>query len=401
MRKHFAFVSMPAYGHVNPSLALVEELVRRGHRVSYATGSDMVPAVRAAGAEPVPVPMEQPSAPAGDGALTPEAMAPMMEKFLEDTRETLPKLAEHFADEHVDAVCADSATPAGRVFAKKLGVPNISLVPTHAGNEEFSMRAEFLKRAPEDFDQNHPVLRDFTERMSELAVQQGVELDSESMMAEPAGALNLVFIPREFQFHADSFDERFAFLGPLLGGRAEREQWQPRRSDRPLLFVSLGTIFHGHLEFYRTCIEAFADTGWQVAMSIGNRVGPEELGEIPENFEVRARFPQTAVLRHADVFLSHAGMNSTMESLSYGVPLITAPRMVEQEMNAERVRELNLGGQLVEGELTDAARLRERIEEVAADGEITKAVGEMAETISGYGGARAGVDAIEAYLGAD
>ncbi|MDQ1624321.1 MAG: hypothetical protein QOH19_2739 [Actinomycetota bacterium] len=53
-----------------------------------------------------------------------------------------------------------------------------------------------------------------------------------------------------------------------------------------------------------------------------------------------------SVLRHADVFLSHAGMNSTMEALCFGVPLVTFPLRPEQEATARRVEELGLGRRL-------------------------------------------------------
>ena len=71
-----------------------------------------------------------------------------------------------------------------------------------------------------------------------------------------------------------------------------------------------------------------------------------DLGAVPANVDVRAWFPQPAVLRHAAAFVSHAGMGSTMEALYYGVPLVCVPQMVEQEVNAARVAELGLGVRL-------------------------------------------------------
>ncbi|MCR6814598.1 glycosyl transferase [Bacillus thuringiensis] len=43
----------------------------------------------------------------------------------------------------------------------------------------------------------------------------------------------------------------------------------------------------------------------------------EQLGDIPDNFIVGNYLPQLDILRQADVFISHCGMNSTSESL-YG-----------------------------------------------------------------------------------
>ncbi|HZA18261.1 MAG TPA: hypothetical protein VE645_15470 [Pseudonocardiaceae bacterium] len=72
-------------------------------------------------------------------------------------------------------------------------------------------------------------------------------------------ALNLVLLRREFQPAGGSFDARFRFLGPMLDDREQREPWSPPHPELPVLFISLGSIFTDHPEFYRTCLEAFGD----------------------------------------------------------------------------------------------------------------------------------------------
>jgi UDP:flavonoid glycosyltransferase YjiC (YdhE family) len=89
-----------------------------------------------------------------------------------------------------------------------------------------------------------------------------------------------VFIPREFQPAGDSFDERFCFLSPLLGHREQREPWSPLDPAAPLLYISLGTIFTDRPDFYRTCLEAFGDGTWQIAMTVGE-MDPALLGPVP------------------------------------------------------------------------------------------------------------------------
>ena len=48
--KHIAFVLEHAYGHLMPTLGIAMELIRRGHRVSYATTADFAPIVTRIGA---------------------------------------------------------------------------------------------------------------------------------------------------------------------------------------------------------------------------------------------------------------------------------------------------------------------------------------------------------------
>ena len=393
MPQHFAFVNVPASGHINPTVPLVEELVARGHRVSYATGASRVEQVRAAGAEPVELPTEMPQHPPGSGfEFTPERMAEMQEHFLSDARATMPVLLEHFRADPPDVVCHGTAAFTGAMLAELLEVPEVALVPHFAGNEQFNLWQSLM---PADFDPDHPELLAQREKMQAFARELGVTSDPQPMGGVPA-PLNLVFLPEQFQLRPETFDDRFAFLGPSLGSRGD-QTYEPADPERPLLFISLGTVFNDRPEFYRACFEAFAGSRWQVAMSISDRVDPADLGTPPENFDVRASFPQPAVLARASVFLSHTGMNSTMESLHAGVPLVAVPQMPEQEANAHRAEELGLARRLVADQVT-AEQLRSTVDAVAGDEQVRARSAEMSRAVRACGGAAAGADALEKHL---
>jgi MGT family glycosyltransferase len=211
-----------------------------------------------------------------------------------------------------------------------------------------------------------------------------------------AEALNLVFLPRRFQYAGDSFDDRFVFVGPSVDGREGADGWQPPAPGTRLLFISLGTAMNNRPEFFRLCLEAFGGTGWQVVMAIGDQVDRAGLGPIPANFEVRPYFPQPAVLGRATAFLTHSGMNSTMESLVAEVPMVSVPQMGEQAANGRRVEELGLGRRLPEEPTADV--LRETVDAVADDPSIRANLADMAKVIGEAGGAPAAADALERLL---
>ncbi|MEV4645795.1 macrolide family glycosyltransferase [Saccharopolyspora sp. NPDC049357] len=395
MKKHFLFTSVPAFGHVNPTLALVTELLDRGHRVTYAVGADAIEPVRATGAEVIELPTKIPELGGRGQHFTPERMRTMAEFFVDDVRTCLPVLLEHFGDAPPDAVCSDGMTAYGRMLAEKLGIPAIALVPNFAGNEKFDLRTAVMAEHAQAAGFPPPdALLQIQTALSELGAEFGVE--APSFLGGAPAALNLVFLPEEFQLQHETFDERFRFIGPLLGDRAD-EPYSPADPQRPLLFISLGTAFNERPEFYRLCIEAFADSPWQVAMSVGSRIDLAELGEVPPTFDVRRSFPQPAVLRHAKAFVSHAGMNSTMESLHAGVPLIAVPQMPEQSANAARGEELGLGAAL-DSDTVTAAELRDTVDRVAADPDVRANLARMREVVRSSGGAAAGADAIEAFV---
>ncbi|CAM02873.1 MGT family glycosyltransferase [Saccharopolyspora erythraea NRRL 2338] len=391
MTKHFAFVSLPAAGHINPTIPLVEELVRRGHRVTYAGARQSLAGAEKAGAEILDVPFRMPDVPPMTDRLDGAEIRLMMQLMLDNTRTSLPLLLERFAADTPDAVCYDMMTVMGRMAARKHEVPAVKLMPSFASNETFSLRERMTPTA--GFDPAH--VAEFVRQLQELGEEFGVSAGTGFDEHDIAG-LNLSFLPRRFQLEGDSFDERFRFLGPMFGQR-EVEQWEPRDPGAPLLYISLGTAFNKRPDFYRMCFEAFGGSGWQVALSVGAGTDVSELGQAPANFEVRESFPQLAVLRQASVFLSHTGMNSTMESLYYGVPLVAVPQMPEQALNAARVEELGLGRRLVTDEVT-AEQLRAAVEQVSGDEDVRANLADMQRTLRECGGARAGADALESYL---
>ena len=95
-------------------------------------------------------------------------------------------------------------------------------------------------------------------------------------------------------------------------------------------YISLGTIFNNEPSFFKQCFEAFGESNYQVVLSRGKYVDAATLSPIPDNFLVSPYVPQLDILSRARVFVTHAGMNSTMESLYYGVLMVAVPQMQEQ-----------------------------------------------------------------------
>ncbi len=403
---HFGFLSFPGHGHVNPTLPLVEELVRRGHRVSYAVQQQFAAAVECAGATVIPLPGTGIPAMSGfdlgSGGMA-ERLGGMAERLggmVEDALAAYTPVVEAWTADPVAAVCFDKMVMTAPMVVEKLGVPGIALNPTYAGNDEFEPRREMFRQLPVDQRSREAAasmqsaMESLRGTLAEFAERHGVT-PPRPLEATPA-ELNLVFIPRRLQPLSDTFDDSFVFVGPDLGARADVD-WRPRLADRPLLFISLGTAFNDQPEFFRTCLAAFGSGPWQVAMAIGEAVTVDDLGPLPANFEVRPYFPQPAVLRHAEVFVSHAGMNSALESLYSGVPLVAVPQMPEQAMNAYQVDDLGLGRALDPATVT-AKVLRDAVTEVAADRTMRARVAAFRGELKAAGGATAAADAIEAHL---
>ncbi|MGI5352691.1 macrolide family glycosyltransferase [Streptomyces sp. CA-250714] len=389
--KCLLFVALAGSGHVNPTLPLVEELVRRGHRVEYATGAEHAAAVTGAGARWLELPALEPFTP--PSYIGPEVMGAWLRHYFAAMTKTYPVLRDRCtAAEPPDAVCFDTTNWPARVVAEDLGIPAVRLVPHFASNEKFSLDDHLAGALGAD----HPAMEALTADRERFSRTYGVSADRADPLTEPATELNLVFVPRAFQPYGDTFDARHHFVGPSMGARERTEQWQPRDPEAPLVYISLGSVATGSPDFYRRCVDAFADSPWQVAMTVGD-TDPAALGPLPPTVEARRSFPQLAVLRQASAFVSHAGMNSVLESLHFGVGLVTLPHTPEQSLNADRVVDLRLGTRLDRETVTPSALL-EAVDHVAVDPETRAGLRTMRDTLRTAGGAPRAATLIESHL---
>jgi MGT family glycosyltransferase len=168
-----------------------------------------------------------------------------------------------------------------------------------------------------------------------------------------------------------------------------------------VVYISLGTIHSTHTAFFRTCFEAFASHRGRFILSAGKQANIRELGPIPANFIVRPSVPQLEVLQRADIFITHAGMNSVHEGLYYGVPLVLIPHQFEQLFNARCVVARG-AGHIIDDHLRrkplTAAMLRQALEKVLAEPHYREAAKEVQRALRATGGYQQAANEIQAYL---
>jgi hypothetical protein len=223
-----------------------------------------------------------------DGTAWPEDTGEAMQVFLDESIAVLPKLLE---SDRPDAVLYDIGGFAGRVAAHYWGVPAIQLSPTYI--------------AWEGYEQD---MAEFTD----------------ALKVSPSGV-------------------RYVFAGPCIG-EARTAGWTPGPGDdRPLVYVSFGTAYTDLAELYQR-IAGELSNDYRLVFATG-KIDPADV-------EAARTQPQLDVLAHADVFITHAGMGGTVESLWFGVPTVAVPQAVDQFTNAAQLEAIGAGVQL--GEAADA-----------------------------------------------
>lgn len=383
---HVAFMAVPAHGHVNPSLALVAELVGRGHRVTFAIDDEFAAQVRKAGAEVVPYESTF-SAAVEKLANEPDDLASAQRMFHDEMVAVTPQVEAAYAGDRPDVIVYDIGAWHAPILAAKWHVPAIQLSPTFVAYD--GMAEDFgidLTAEPT------PAMAALIAEFDEFAAAQGVDLTRDEVIYLPKRCV--VTIPRSWQLKGEKVADHYTFVGPSIDTRAG--EWTAP-DDRPVLLVSLGSAYNDRLDFYRECVRAFTGLDWHVLLSVGKSVDPAELGEVPSNFEVVQWVPQVSVLAEASAFVTHAGMGSTMEGLYFGVPMVAVPQAVDQFMNGARLAELGLGAHVPMEEAT-ADRLREAVLHVTSDPDITARVKAVRDEVRAAGGAAKAADVVESSL---
>lgn len=357
--KKIVFFNIPAHGHTNPTLGVVRELVARGHQVWYYSYESLRQPIEAAGAIFVSCDDAdaQQKLTEKDGARLGKDLA-LSTRVLVDTTLALEGSACRMLEAlRPDCIVADSMALWGKLLARKLQIPLVSSTTTFAFNQA---SAQTINQSGGDMLRlllSMPAINKQLRRLRQRGYPVKSVLD---IIGNDNETDTVVYTSPEFQPCADTFSEKYAFVGPSI--RPVEEPVEKQREK--LVYISMGTVDNDKMTLYRNCVEALKDQPYQVILSVGGQVDVAELGPLPPHILACPRVDQIAVLQQADVFLTHCGMNSVSESLYFGVPLVMLPGTPEQGAVAARAEQLGAGLRLEETTPAGiAAALRRVLEE--------------------------------------
>lgn len=356
-------VITPAEGHVNPSLGLITELVKLGEDVVYVCVEEYRSRIEQTGAKVMTYPFAE-DAFSHEPTLKPLAYRHPYQFLHMVTCGIIPRmipevlrLIEH---ETFDYLIYDSLMGwGGQILAEKLGIPYVCTIASFASVEPASLDDG------EDIN-TRELYEAIMNKAKEIATTYKVSLPAvEEMMAHNA-QLNIVYTSRYFQPRAEELQDRFLFTGSSIIPREDAPEFPfhlLRERHTKTVYISMGTILNKNLEFYKLCFDALKDQAVNVVLSSGKYTDITSIEEmIPENFIVKPYVAQIEILQHADVFVTHAGMNSVSEALYFDVPLVMIPMTSDQPFVAGRVKELGAGIVLDQHHL-NAIQLQEAIME--------------------------------------
>ena len=266
-----------------------------------------------------------------------------------------------------DALVCDEADLGAMVAADALGIPRATVLVLAAGS---FARDELLE-----------------EPLNALRAAYGLP------PARPSEQLarGLVLSPFPPAFR----DPRFP---PPTGTRGVRVVEPASRAarERPLVYVTLGTIFNIESgDLFERVLAGVSSLDVDVLATVGPQLDPRELGPRPANVRVERFVPQADALREAAAVVCHGGSGSVLGALTFGLPIVAIPLGADQPWNGDRIDDLGLGI-VLDPVAATAGDVRDALARVLSEPRFAEAVAPLARECAALAPPAEALAAIEA-----
>jgi len=408
---HFGVLSYKSTGHLNPLIALSRKLIDRGHRVTFFQKPEVEAQILQHGLEFVPIgPCRSSSA--EDGRTSDQrglsgivALRFGIGRIVDDMEMFLQEGPTALAHAEVDTLILDEIVLSGPTLAEMLRLPYFVIstsVPHHFGwsaPRRISPRATFFGRLQNAllhvsiFRMRGPVRR----RLDRIRRLTGLGPIRASEKEFPALA-HITQLPECVDFPR-STPRNFYYTGPFLDAASRPMMEFPweRLDGRPVVYASLGTTRKSDLAIFRLAAEACDRLNLQLVISLGGRRNPETLVGLPGNPVVVREAPQLELIKRADVVITHGGLNTALETLMEGKPMIAIPSFFDQPAVAARLERLGVA-EVLRADKVSAEQIRVALAKVFSDPIYRGSAKEMQARIISARGLERAADVIEELL---
>ncbi len=419
------FMPESAYGPTNQCIGIGKVLLDRGHRVVFAAEASWAGRLEPLGfvedlvdlAPPPP-----PDAPEQDAGqfwtdfirdTSPEFRKPTVEQlstFVQPTWQALidgamycePQLKEIIARQRPDVivednvVCFPALITSGAPFVRIMSCNPLEVrgadVPPVFGGLPSADRSEWAAFRAE-YDRTH---RAMWSAYNEWVIQQGAPALADLDFIHESPVANLYVYPTE----ADYTDQRplnttWHRMDSSVRETDARYEIPESVANRPagsaLVYLSLGSLGGADVDLMRRLISVLATTPHRYIVSMGPQADQLQLAD---NMVGAQFLPQTTIIPHVDLVITHGGNNTTTEAMHFGKPMILLPLFWDQYDNAQRMDELGFGVRLATYAFTDE-ELTGAVERLLADTGLRARMSAIGTAIRARDGLRAGADVIE------
>lgn len=410
---HLGIISPPVSGHLHPFGALGRTLIKRGHRVTLFQMPDIESKARAEGLNFYV--LGQSSHPLGSLAkdlthLTQLKALPALRftvQLIERTTEMICRdLPDALSKAGVDLLLVDQTEPAGAVVANHLKIPFVTVCNAMAINREstvppiftgWAYSSSFCARIRNELGYKvwDFMMRPIARVLKRYAKQWQLPCyqDHEAYYSTLA---QLSQQPAAFDFPRQKLPACFHYLGPFRENASKEIGFPWAKLDgRPVIYASLGTLQNRTPLLLRWIAEACEGLPAQLVISHGGDLAVATT--LPGSPLVVSYAPQQALLAKGKLAISHAGLNTVLDSMSQGVPVVAVPLTYEQPAIAARLRWTG-AGHVIPLARFSASVLRQAIQRVLGTESYYTSARRVADSIRQAGGVEHAADIIEEIM---
>jgi zeaxanthin glucosyltransferase len=356
----FAVVCPPYAGHLNPMSALGRALHARGHRVAFVGIADAAARMAAAGFAAETVGRD--SHPPGTLATLERRLAGLRGPFgLHGVIRDVARMTDMLCRElpaaldrlGADAVLCDQLEPAGALVAEHSRRPCVGVANALMIEREPYIPPPFTgwayARTPWARERNLGGYRvsDWLMRPVSAVIERwcsrwqlGARRHAEQCLPE----MQVGQLSRALDFPREALPPGFHYTGPLRDQPDDDALWSPPADTHgPLAYVSLGSLQGGRAALLGRIAVACREAGLTPVITHGGRLSAAQVAALSGEAIVADWLPQRHVIARCALVVSHGGMNTVLDALALGVPLLLLPLAMEQGAITQRVLRAGAG----------------------------------------------------------
>jgi zeaxanthin glucosyltransferase len=354
---HLGFLTLDFMGHLYPMSSLALYLKRRGHQVTFFCLADSETFLTRVGLTCI-VFGRQALPPGYSKAVSDElgklhglrGLRYTLARFAGEMDAQLSELPAAIREAGIEALVIDQFFTSGSTIAEHLHLPYVHAANALMGNvdeelppisfgwaNDTHLVALMRNKAAHLFLRT--IARPIRTKLNAQREVWGLAPYTEFLNERFGDRPQICQQPPGFEFPRRALPRNFHFVGPLHNreNRAATPFPWETIDGRPLIYASMGTLQNGLGWVFRRIAEACDGLNAQLVISLGGNMDPLQFSDLPGDPIVVRFAPQLELLQRAVLSITHAGLNTALESLAQGVPMVAIPVTNDQPAVAARI----------------------------------------------------------------
>lgn len=413
---HIGLICPSVPGHINPMSALGRELMRRGHRITFFGVLDSETRVLSEGLSFCPI--GESEFPLGihqehiarlgylSGTV---ALRYTLHLFQLRAAMTLRDLPRALKSQQIDALLVDQTDLAAATVAQAYEIPFVTICNALPTNPEPTIPPFFtawsygtnLQRQIRNrvgYALFHYLTRPILTTIKQYRQNWHLSLSQDQNTYDSRLAI-IAQIPRELDFPRQFLSPWFHYAGTFRTSTPSHVPFPYERlTGQPLIYASMGTLQNRVREVLRCIVDACIGIDAQLVLSLGAGSQADEYPALHKHALIVNYAPQLDLLARARLTITHAGLNTVLESLSQGVPMVAVPVSNDQPGVAARLAYAGAGIVVPHPKL-NSARLGTAVRRVLATDSYRQRAASLQAAIQRAGGVQHAADVIEQAIG--